>query len=139
MKIGQRKRRRAFTLIEIMVVVVIIGMILGLVGPHVMGMFKGVQTKNARNQAKLFKDTVNAYYLDCQTYPTKLADLITDPGNDKWSGPYMQVKNVPKDPWGEDYHYDIPGQDAPFDIYSYGADKAAGGDKDGMDVSCWDE
>ncbi|MCK5804680.1 MAG: type II secretion system major pseudopilin GspG [Lentisphaeria bacterium] len=139
MEIRRRKRRRSFTLIEIMVVVVIIGMILGLVGPAVMGMLGKAKTKNARSQTKLLKDTVNAYYLDCQTYPARLADLLTNPGDDKWAGPYMTVKNIPKDPWGEDYLYDIPGQETPFDIYSYGADKAQGGKSNDTDVSCWDE
>ena len=139
-KNSDNKKRQAsyFSLIEIMIVVLIIGMILGLVGPNFMKSFKGAQHKNARNQILLLGSAVEDYYLDMSEYPSKLEDLVDSPSNTKWDGPYLKPAKIPIDPWGEPYYYEFPGQHDDFDIYSYGADKAAGGEKANADIGNWE-
>ncbi len=134
----RRPRRSHFSLIEIMIVVVIIGMILGMVGPNLMRNLGKAKRKTAKNQIALLGNAAKDYYLDMSEYPGKLEDLITDPGNDKWDGPYLDPPKIPVDPWGEPFIYDHPGQHGDFDIYSYGADKAAGGDGNNADIESWE-
>ena len=136
----RRERRRigAFSLIEIMIVVIIIGMIMALVGPNVMKNLKEAQGSTARNQIMLLANAIDDYYLDMAEYPAKLEDLVTNPGNDKWDGPYLRFGKIPVDPWGEPYGYRSPGEKGEYDIYSYGADKAPGGEGEAADLSNWE-
>ena len=127
-----------FTLIEIMIVVVIIAMLAALVGPSLIGNLDKSKVKTTKAQLVSLKNAVNQYYMDLSEYPQTLQDLLTNPGNDKWKGPYLDAKNLPKDGWENDFVYTIPGADnMPFDIESYGADKAAGGEDYHEDISCW--
>jgi len=132
------RRRSCFSLIEILIVVVIIGMILGLVGPNVVKKLKKAQTGTAKSQVLLLANACKDYYLDMSEYPSKLENLIQNPGTQKWDGPYLDPPKLPLDPWGEPYHYDVPGQHSAFDIYSYGTDKAPGGEGDAADANSWD-
>jgi len=127
-----------FNLIEIMIVVVIIGMILGMVGPHLMKSLGKAKHKTCQSQIAILGNAAKDYYLDMSEYPSRLDDLITSPGSDKWDGPYLDPAKIPLDPWGESYHYDHPGQHGEFDIYSYGADKSSGGDSQNADIASWE-
>ena len=134
----RRVRRHSFTLIEIMIVVMIIGMLAALVGPNIVGNLDKSRVKSTKAQLLSVKNAVQQYYMDMSTYPTRLDELITNPGNEKWDGPYLEAKNIPKDGWGNEFQYSVPGQDnMPFDIISYGGDKSSGGTGNNEDISCW--
>ena len=134
----KRKNRRHFTLIEIMIVVVIIAMLAALVGPNILGNLDKAKAKSTKAQLVNLKNAVQQYYMDLSSYPSALQDLITNPGNDKWNGPYLEAKSLPKDGWDNDFIYTVPGADnMPFDIDSLGADKQQGGTELNADISCW--
>ena len=134
----RRIRRNHFTLIEIMIVVVIIAMLAALVGPNILGNLDKAKAKSTKAQLVNLKNAVQQYYMDVSSYPTSLQELITNPGNDKWNGPYLEAKNLPKDGWDNDFVYTVPGADnMPFDIDSLGADKQSGGTDLNADISCW--
>lgn len=134
----QRRMRRNFTLIEIMIVVVIIGMLAALVGPSILGSLDKSKAKTTKAQVVNLKNAVQQYYMDLSSYPNTLQDLITNPGDEKWNGPYLDAKTLPKDGWDNDFIYNIPGADnMPFDIDSYGSDKQPGGTGLAADISCW--
>lgn len=100
-------RRHPFNLIEIMIVVVIIGMILGMVGPNLMKSLDKAKHKTAANQITILGNAVKDYYLDMAKYPDKLEDLISGSGDEKWDGPYLDPAKIPQDPWGEEYTYEV--------------------------------
>ena len=132
------KRRRSFTLIEIMIVVVIIGMLAALVGPQIIGSLDKAKVTSTKVQLVNLKDCVQRFYMDCSEYPNTLDDLLVKTSNAKWDGPYLDAKNLPKDGWDSDFVYTVPGADSqPFDIISYGADKTSGGEGYNADISCW--
>jgi general secretion pathway protein G len=132
---------RGLTFIEMMVVLAIIGLLLALVGPQFIGQVGKAETQAARNQIALFETALDTFRLDVGRYPTTqegLEALRARPfGLDRWDGPYLK-KNVPQDPWGNPYLYRSPGQHGVYDLFSYGADGAAGGDGDGRDVNSWE-
>ncbi|HOG49377.1 MAG TPA: type II secretion system major pseudopilin GspG [Lentisphaeria bacterium] len=135
---SRRHRCRPFTLIEIMIVVVIIGMLAALVGPNIIGNLDKTKVKSTKAQLVSLKNAVQQFYMDMSSYPTRLDELLVNPGNDKWDGPYLEAKNLPKDGWDNDFQYSCPGSDnMPFDIISYGADKSSGGTGYNEDISCW--
>ncbi|MBT7166864.1 MAG: type II secretion system major pseudopilin GspG [Victivallales bacterium] len=133
-----RRRRRYFSLIEIMVVVVIIGLISGIVGVNVIGHIGRARTNTAKSEVASLKDAVRTFYFDIGTFPRSLDELVRSPGSDKWDGPYLDRSTVPKDPWGQDYHYDYPGQHGEFDVYSYGRDNSTGGRGVDQDILSWE-
>ncbi|NMA43265.1 MAG: type II secretion system major pseudopilin GspG [Oligosphaeraceae bacterium] len=133
----RRLRRRHFTLVEIMIVVVIIGMLAAIVAPSIIGNLDKAKVRNTKAQLVNLKSAVQQYYFDMSSYPSRLEDLITNPGNDKWDGPYIESKTIPKDNWDTEFQYTCPGNDWPFDIISLGADKAIGGQGRNADISCW--
>ena len=109
-----------------------------LVGPNIVGNLDKSRVKSTKAQLVSVKNAVQQYYMDMSTYPTRLDELITNPGNEKWDGPYLEAKSIPKDGWGNDFQYSVPGQDnMPFDIISYGGDKSSGGTGNNEDISCW--
>lgn len=130
-----------FTLIELLVVLVILGLLAGLVGPQVMKYLGGAKTDSARLQIENIASSLELYRLDVGRYPNSsegLQALIeAPPGASSWNGPYFKKKQVPKDPWGNDYHYRSPGEHGPFDIYTLGADNADGGESENRDVVSW--
>ncbi|PAT31798.1 type II secretion system protein GspG [Vandammella animalimorsus] len=129
--------QRGFTLIEILVIVAILALLAGLVGPQVMNFFGGSQTKTAQIQINQFENTLEAFKLDTLRYPNSsegLQALVTRPGNvSNWNGPYM--KSIPADPWGNPYQYKFPGPNGGVQILSYGADGAPGGEGPNADIS----
>jgi general secretion pathway protein G len=134
----RRGRRQGFTLIEIMIVIVIIGMIAGLVGPALIQNLVKAKRETAKTQLTLLKNACKDYYLDLSEFPRDLDDLVTSPGNSKWDGPYLDPAKVPVDPWGQPYQYQHPGRHGDVDIYSFGEDKAQGGEGKNADITSWE-
>lgn len=136
----KRKGQRGFSLIELMIVMIILGLIASLVGPRLFGKLGKAKQKTAKTQIEMLMATLDAYRLDVGSYPTEqegLAALMKNPGIDTWDGPYLK-KEVPVDPWGESYAYRNPGEHGEVDVFSYGADKKSGGEKEDADIGSWE-
>ena len=120
---------RAMSLIEVMVVLLIIGMIMGLVGVGVVAQLNKAKVKTAQTQAKSLRNAVKMYQLDVSKIPGSMQDLVTNPGlGNKWKGPYVEDGILPKDPWGNDYVLETPGRrGTEFSVMSYGANGSPGG------------
>ena len=135
-------KQHGFTLIELLVVLAIIGLLAGLVGPQVMKHLGGAKTKTAKVQIEDLAGALDMYRMDVGRYPTTsegLQALVEKPSSARvWNGPYLRKKNVPLDPWMYDYQYTSPGEHGRFDLYSYGADNASGGEGEDQDVNSWD-
>ena len=138
--------RRGFTLVEIMVVVVIIGLLAALVGPRLIGQGDMAKVTAARAQIKNFEQALELYHLNNGFFPTTeqgLQALIEKPimqpePKNYQKGGYLNAKALPKDPWGNEYAYLCPGQEGEYDIISYGADGREGGEDTNKDISNWD-
>jgi general secretion pathway protein G len=137
-----RRRFGGFTLVELLVVLAILGLLAGLVGPQVMKFLGSSKTKTAKLQIEDLAATLDLYRLELGRYPTSsegLEALVKDPGNiPNWNGPYLKKSQVPKDPWGNDYQYRAPGEHGPFDLVSLGADGQEGGDGENQDITSWE-
>jgi general secretion pathway protein G len=133
-------RAAGFTLLELLVVLVIIGLLAGYVGPKYFAQVGKSETKVARAQIDAIEKALDQYRLDTGRYPTTeqgLAALSQRPANEaRWSGPYMK-KEVPPDPWGRPYLYRFPGEHGDYDVFSYGKDGQAGGTAESADVTNW--
>jgi general secretion pathway protein G len=137
-----RRFAQGFTLVELLVVLAILGLLAGLVGPQVMKFLGSSKTKTAKLQIEDLSATLDLYRLETGRYPTSsegLEALVSDPGNvANWNGPYLRKGEVPKDPWGNDYQYRAPGENGPYDIWSLGADGQEGGEGDNQDIRSWE-
>jgi len=135
-----RQREKGFTLIEMLIVMVILGLLAALVGPRMFGKVGKSRQKAAKAQISLFETTLDTYRLDTSRYPTTeqgLQALRTKPGGvERWDGPYLP-KDVPVDPWGHAYQYRSPGEHGEYDIISFGADGTSGGEGENEDVVNW--
>ena len=135
-----RGAQRGFTLLELLVVIVIIGMLAAYVGPKYFSQLGKSEVTIAKAQIEGFAKALDAYRLDMGRYPSTeqgLNALVTKPseGGERWNGPYLS-KAVPKDPWGHPYVYRAPGSgDAAFDLLSYGKDGQPGGTGEDADIS----
>ena len=129
-----------FTLLELLVVMVIIGLLAAYVAPRYFSQVGKSEVRAAQAQISALSSALNTYRLDVGQYPTDeqgLAALMARPaGAAKWDGPYLQ-KSVPADPWGRPYLYKSPGVHGEFDLYSHGKDGQAGGTGDAADVTSW--
>jgi general secretion pathway protein G len=134
------RRTEGFTLLELLVVIVIIGLLAGLVAPRYFDQVSKSNTKIARAQIDSLEKALDQYRLDVGSYPTTeqgLAALNTRPQNlAKWAGPYLK-KAVPPDPWGASYLYKSPGDHGDYDLSSLGADGQPGGSAEATDVTSW--
>jgi general secretion pathway protein G len=132
------KPQQGFSLMELLIVMVILGMLAAVVGPTLWNKLGGAQRNTAKTQISNIEVALDSYRLDMFKYPSSLEDLITNTSSDsKWQGPYLR-KGLPKDPWGNEYQYRKPGREGrDFDLYSYGADGQEGGDNENADIVSW--
>jgi len=138
------KFQSGFTLIEIMVVMVILGMLVAIVAPNIMGRSDQAKVTIAETQLRNIQNALDLYRLDNSHYPSTqqgLEALVSKPTGTpepkNWN-PEGYLKNVPVDPWGNPYQYVSPGTEGPYDLYSLGSDGQEGGDGDAADISVWD-
>ncbi len=132
------KSRAGFTLIELMVVMIILGLLAALVVPKMFGKLGKAKTNSAYAQIELFGTALDSYRLDVGSYPSSLEGLVSkDSGAEDWSGPYLRKNEIPLDPWGNEYKYSMPGEHGDYDLYSLGADNSEGGEGENRDVASW--
>jgi general secretion pathway protein G len=136
---GRLESQAGFTLVEMLVVITIIGLIMGLIGPRVLNYLSESKVKAARIQLQSFVTALDLFYLDAGRYPSStegLSALVKQtPGVAAWNGPYLKGGNVPSDPWNHAYVYRSPGEHGPYDIVSYGSDGQEGGSGVAADIS----
>ncbi|MCA1414403.1 MULTISPECIES: type II secretion system major pseudopilin GspG [Bradyrhizobium] len=129
---------RGFTLAEMLVVITIIGLIMGLIGPRVLNYLGESKVKAAKIQLQSFASALDLFYLDAGRYPTAsegLRALASRPaGITAWNGPYLRGGAIPADPWNTPYVYRSPGERGPYEIISYGADGQEGGSGTAADI-----
>jgi general secretion pathway protein G len=130
-------RSKGFTLLELLVVIVIIGLLAGYVAPRYFAQVGKSEVQVARAQIDSLEKALDQYRLDTRHYPSAeqgLVALTEKPGNEaNWSGPYLK-KSVPNDPWGRPYLYRVPGSKSEFDLYSLGRDGKPGGSGEDADI-----
>jgi len=131
----QPRARRGFTLIELVVVILILAILAALIVPRVVGRTGDAKRAKAATDISTLRSLVNTFRADCDHYPDTLQDLRVRPsdGGDGWHGPYTD-KEIPTDPWQNEYDYQVNGDGSDFTIKSYGADGAPGGDGDNADI-----
>lgn len=136
------RNQRGFTLLELLVVLGIIAMLAGLVGPQVMKHMGESKVKAAKVQIEDLAQTLDMYKLDVGSYPSSeqgLAALVENPGDiQRWNGPYLRKAKIPLDPWNNEYRYTSPGEHGKFDISSLGADGKEGGEGEDKDLNSWE-
>jgi general secretion pathway protein G len=134
------KNRKGFTLLELLVVMVIIGLLVSYVGPKYFSQVGKSEIKTAKAQIDALEKALDQYRLEMGHYPTTeqgLGALFVQPNNEpKWQGPYLK-KASPPDPWGNSYLYKSPGEHGEIDIISYGSDGKAGGANENADIVNW--
>lgn len=143
---GRRPRRRSgFTLIEILVVILILGLLAALVAPNVFSNVGTAKTETARAQIEMMSTALDLYRLHNGDYPTTAQGLealrtepVTEPRPRNWQGPYMR-REIPDDPWGNPYVYRSPGEvnTRSFDLLSLGKDGRPGGEGENADITSW--
>src|SRR6201986_1318909 len=131
--------QRGFTLVEMLVVITIIGLIMGLIGPRVLNYLSESKVKAAKIQLQIFGSALDLFYLDAGRFPSTAEGLTAlvrpTPGGASWNGPYLRGGNVPNDPWNHSYLYRSPSEHGPYDIMSYGSDGQEGGSGSAEDIS----
>ena len=134
---GLHRRKQGFTLLELLVVIVIIGLLAGYVAPRYFSQVGRSEIQVAKAQIDSLEKALDQYRLDMRRYPSAeegLQALTAKPDNaSAWSGPYLK-KSVPTDPWGRPYVYRTPGQKGEFELFSYGRDGKPGGSGEDADI-----
>ncbi len=143
-KYSRGSRSSGFTLIEVMVVVVILSILAAIVVPKIMGKPDEARITKVQSDIRSLSAALDLYRLDNFTYPTTdqgIEALVTAPGNLSSGARYQKggyIDRMPKDPWGYDYNYLQPGTHGVYDLYSFGADNAPGGQDANADIGNWD-
>ncbi|MBC8418951.1 MAG: type II secretion system major pseudopilin GspG [Proteobacteria bacterium] len=143
---GQKRSNSGFTLIELMVVIVILGILAGLIIPRIMGRPEEARQMKAKIQMESIETSLRLYKLDNGSYPSTeqgLQALVEPPAVGElprsWrEGGYLEKGKVPKDPWDNEYVYLSPGVHGDYDLMSYGADGQPGGEDKNKDINSWD-
>lgn len=146
-RLANHQNQRGFTLIELMVVVVILGILAGLIVPRIMDRPEQAKRTKARIQMESISTALKLYQLDNGFYPSTeqgLEALVEKPDHGRvpnhWRGKgYLEKGKVPLDPWENPYIYISPGEHGDFDLISYGPDGVAGGEEDNRDIQSWDQ
>jgi general secretion pathway protein G len=138
----KRYVRSGFSLMELMVVILILGLLGAVVGPAVMKQYESAQKRTAKATIRAFKDAISTYQMHLGHLPPALKDLIKKPSEErdkkKWEGPYIEKEEVPEDPWGERFVYKVtPGAQRAYELYSRGPNKEAAAKEEW--ISVWDE
>jgi len=136
-----RVSEQGFTLLEIMVVVVIIGLLAAAVVPQLIGNVDRAAVGRAKQDVQQIENSLNLYRLDNFRYPSTsegLEALVTNPGEAIAPNWRQVLKRVPRDPWDQPYHYASPGQHGDFDVFTYGADRQEGGEGVNADIGNWE-
>ena len=137
---SHRVAEQGFTLLEIMVVVVIIGLLAAMIVPSLMGQIDKAQISRAKSDIRAIETALNLYRLDNFKYPSTsdgLQALVTNPGEAVAPNWHSQLPRLPKDPWNRPYQYAYPGQHGEFDVFSFGADGQEGGEGINADIGNW--
>jgi len=131
------KKVKGFTLIELLIVMAILALLAGLVGPQLWGQLGGAKSDTTATQIKSFEAALDSYRLDMGKYPKSLDSLVkNNSGKSRWNGPY--IKKLPTDPWDNEYQYQKPGKhNKDYDLYSWGADNQEGGEGEDKDITNW--
>jgi general secretion pathway protein G len=141
-RIAHSPRQAGFTLLEILVVLVILGLMASLVGPQLFKQLGGSKTRAAQLQIQELGAALDLYRLELGSYPSTeqgLEALISKPRNAvNWNGPYLKKNVIRTDPWNNPYQYRSPGQFGDFDLWSLGADNREGGEGENRDVRSWE-
>lgn len=140
----QRQKHSGFTLIEIMVVMVILGLLVAMVAPNIMGRGDDARVTTAKAQMRNISNALDMYRLDNSHYPSSeqgLEALVSEPSGfpepRNWN-PDGYLSSLPKDPWGNPYEYVSPGSSGPYDLFTLGADGRSGGEGNNAEISVWD-
>lgn len=135
------QNEEGFTLIELMVVLIILGLLAAIVGPRIMDKPEKAKIKTTAAQIAQLGTALDNFNLDTGRYPTTsegLQALVSNPGIEDWNGPYLTKSRVPLDPWRNEYRYEAPGSHSlGYDIISYGPDGVGGGDGQNADIVSW--
>lgn len=132
---------KGFTLTELLVVLVIIGLLAALVGPVLYQRINPAKQSVAHAQLESFMTALDSYFIDVGKFPVQQQGLaalrVRQESDAKWNGPYLK-KDIPSDPWGNPFVYRSPGRNGGYEIISYGADGKEGGDGDNVDINSWE-
>ncbi len=135
------KKLSGFTLVELLVVLIILGLVASIAGPNVMKYLGSSKAKTAKLQLKEIESSLELFFLDTGKYPSTTAGLKMLVSNTDsvagWNGPYFKTAQLPDDPWGNPYRYQAPGEHGVFDLLSLGADNQPGGEGDDTDITNW--
>jgi len=137
----ERRHSKGFTLLELLVVLVILGLLASIVGPRLLNQVSGSKSKTTRLQIEEFATALDLYYLDVGRFPSSsegLEALVSAPDSARfWNGPYLKKKVIRPDAWGNEFIYESPGDHGEYDLYSLGADNREGGEGDAADIVSW--
>ncbi len=139
MKKNMTKRKikiKAFTLMEMAIVVAVIAMLGTIITPLYFRHLKKARINTAKTQVMMLQQAILDYRIDNAKIPNSLEDLVRNPGEEGWDGPYLSG-SLPKDPWGNQYLLMVPGRNSEFEIVSYGEDAQPGGTGESEDISSW--